>query len=166
MSTETLASILLQTPENFEPSGNLWDLGSIPFPDDVSLWSFNSNFWMNAVGMDPILSQAHQEQMPSPRCTTDICVSTAASSSESARPSAVSDLSHLWLPQMHSRLDISQRLQVSSPARTPSSYSGDPTHIDEQYRRDLTKAFITQPSQEFSLPSSEFLVCFSRAFLH
>lgn len=142
----------------------MWDLENLQFPDDGSLWSFNSDFWMNAVGIEPSSNHAHHGQILSPRYSSELYTSAEPSPSEFIGSVTVLDLRRLWITRMNRNLDGSH-LVPSSPETTPSAHPEEAAHIDDQYRRSLTKAFIYQLPQDVSLPSSHFLVCLLLRFV-
>ena len=157
ISSVTSVSSNINSTNSVDTTGNMWDLNNLQFIDD-SAWSFNSDFWMNAVGVEATSSHPLNGPLLSPGYPNDEYSSNRQDAPRPTRSPIILDLRSLWITKIHSGEETLD-LPPSSPVQTPSSGPEDATHIDEQYRRGLTNAFIYQLPQDVSVPSSEFLVC-------
>lgn len=153
---------------------NMWDFETLGFLDDAPLWNMTGGFLMNEIELNGTPSQMHDLPVnhdPGIRDSSNgmqIGHDDPSVQSGSKEPTVI-DMRDIWFTKIkredHS-VDcapsiVRRRTSISRSVTSPS----EPELVDEDCRRELSKALTHPPPQEDLLPSSRFLNLSIRRYL-
>ena len=144
---------------------NMWDFESVGFLNDAPLWNMNGGFMMNEMG----IPQMHDFPMDTEPEFVDSNVPHDRVDNPSLpcgrKSPAVMDMRDIWFTNIKRDDHLCNRTPSITQRRTSVSKSvtspDGPELVDEDCRRELSKALTHPPPQEDLLPSSRFLVYIS-----
>ncbi|KAL5322251.1 hypothetical protein ACEPPN_010223 [Leptodophora sp. 'Broadleaf-Isolate-01'] len=151
-------------------ASNLWDFQSLGFMDDPSLWNFNSGFLMNETSMNGASSQVPDFQFGNSEYTDNTQHPSAQIPPANARKQSpkIIDMRDIWFTRIQ-REDHLAIIPALPPRRNSMSMSvtspSEPEIVDEDCRRELSRALTNPLPLEDFLPSSGFLNLSVRRYL-
>lgn len=131
--------------------------------DDPSLWNFNSGFLMNETSMNGASSQVPDFQFGNSEYTDNTQHPSAQIPPANARKQSpkIIDMRDIWFTRIQ-REDHLAIIPALPPRRNSMSMSvtspSEPEIVDEDCRRELSRALTNPLPLEDFLPSSGFLV--------
>ncbi|KAG4423723.1 hypothetical protein IFR04_003148 [Cadophora malorum] len=138
----------------------MWDLESLGFLNDAPLWNMNGGFMMNEMGI-PQMHDFLLDNQPGFVASNTLQDRVDNPSLPCGRKSpAVMDMRDIWFTNIkrddhlcNRPPSIVRRTSISRSVTSPD----EPELVDEDCRRELSKALTHPPPQEDLLPSSRFL---------
>jgi hypothetical protein len=151
-----------QSADPASTSTTLWNFDSMPFNtqllEDFSMWSVPGGLSLETINFASPPVNVQDVQMLDPALSRNIPPLDGPSPSEFTLPPPVTNLGKMWFTKFQDAEEQPQYFKSSSVVRTPGSDQEDITHVDDQYRERLSKAFLRPLPQDEPLPSSDFLV--------
>ncbi|KAH7348902.1 hypothetical protein BKA65DRAFT_397962 [Rhexocercosporidium sp. MPI-PUGE-AT-0058] len=155
---------------NFDFGPNVWDFQSIGFMENTSLWNFEGEFIMNDIGLNGDSNQLPDLQLGIPDFADKIVPNSGQkppTHAEGISPRII-DMRDIWFTgfQREDHLAIIPALPVRRNSMSMSVTSpSEPEIVDEDCRRQLSRALTHPPPQEDLLPSSRLLNLSVRRYL-